>query len=56
MTAPFAGTQTTIDTGTPRTLFHLDNLSEVEQFAFPTVNAYVSTANGERFPRGTQGA
>jgi Tol biopolymer transport system component len=35
--------------GEPRTLFHIDNLAEVDRLVFPTSNAYAVAANGHRF-------
>jgi Tol biopolymer transport system component/tRNA A-37 threonylcarbamoyl transferase component Bud32 len=49
MAVRFQGSPASIDAGTPRTLFRLENLAEVDRFSFATSNAYVATSNGERF-------
>jgi eukaryotic-like serine/threonine-protein kinase len=49
MSTRVAGTQTAIDVGTPRPLFPIENLADIDQFNFPTSNAYLAASNGERF-------
>jgi serine/threonine protein kinase len=48
MAARFAG-QPRVDVGTPRALFHVENLAEIDQLGFPTLNAYVAASDGRRF-------
>jgi Tol biopolymer transport system component len=40
---------TTIDVSAPHVLFQIKNLIEVDRIVFPTSNAYVAAANGQRF-------
>ena len=49
MSTRVAGTQTTIDVAAPRPLFPIENLADIDQFNFPTSNAYLAASNGERF-------
>ncbi len=39
----------TVQVGAPRTLFEIRNMVDVDPAVFPTSNAYVTAANGERF-------
>ena len=47
--AHFTAAPTRPDLDTPRALFRIENLAEVDQLAFPTSNAYVAASNGQRF-------
>ncbi len=49
MSTRIAGTQTAIDVAAPRPLFPIENIADVDQFNFPTSNAYLAASNGERF-------
>ena len=49
MAAPFGQDRTGLSIGPPHRLFKVDNLVDVERRLFPSSNAYVSTADGQRF-------
>ena len=49
MSTRVAGTRTAIEIGATRPLFPIENLADIDQFNFPTSNAYLAASNGERF-------
>jgi serine/threonine protein kinase len=49
MAASFSDEKATVNVGTPRTLFRIENLADTDQLAFPTSNTYVATSSGDRF-------
>jgi eukaryotic-like serine/threonine-protein kinase len=49
MAARVSAAPTGIEVGTPRALFHIENLTEIDALGFPTSNAYLAASNGQRF-------
>jgi Tol biopolymer transport system component len=49
MAARVSAGQTDLDISSPRVLFQIRNLVELDRSVFPTSNTYVSAANGRRF-------
>ncbi len=49
MATAFGHGETGADVGAPRALFRIETLADVDRGFFPTSNAYVAAANGQRF-------
>jgi serine/threonine protein kinase/Tol biopolymer transport system component len=49
MAVRFSGGQSGVELGTPQELFHINDLMELDRLVFPTSNAYVAAATGQRF-------
>jgi serine/threonine protein kinase len=49
MSAPFHGEPSAAEVGTPRSLFQIKDLVEVDRRVIPTTNAYVASPDGKRF-------
>jgi Tol biopolymer transport system component len=49
MSARFSAVQTEVDVGTPRALFQIENLADVDPLGLETSNTYVAASNGQRF-------
>jgi serine/threonine protein kinase len=49
MASPFHAGNSGIEIGRPKALFRIANLIDIDQYMWPTFNAYVATSNGQRF-------
>jgi hypothetical protein len=49
MAAPFTDGQTGGNVGSPRALFPIPNLVEIDWSLYPTASSYVVASNGQRF-------
>ena len=49
MAVRFSGRQSGVELGTPQGLFQINDLAELDQLVFPTSNAYLAAATGQRF-------
>jgi hypothetical protein len=47
--APFNPQNGVVETGSPKSLFRVASLIDIDQFLWPTSNAYVAASNGRRF-------
>jgi hypothetical protein len=49
MAAPFNPQNSGVEIGPPKSLFRVASLIDIDQFLWPTSNAYVAASNGRRF-------
>ena len=49
MAVRFSAGPSGVELGTPQVLFPITDLAELDQLIFPTANAYVAAATGQRF-------